>query len=56
MPGYKGKEYYAPVQTPDVNKLEKRFLGLTDIQIGLFSLPTLVIIGSVVLFLSLIHI
>ena len=50
MPGYKGKEYYAPVQTPDVNKLEKRFLGLTDIQIGLFSLPTLVIIGSVVLF------
>ena len=32
MPGYKGKEYYAPVQTPDVNKLEKRFLGLTDIQ------------------------
>ena len=50
MPGYKGKEYYAPVQTPDVNKLEKRFLGLTDIQIGLFSLPTIVIIGSVVLF------
>ena len=46
MPGYKGKEYYAPVQTPDVNKLEKRFLGLTDIQIGLFSLPTIVIIGS----------
>jgi len=41
---------YAPVQTRDVKKLEKRFLGLTDIQIGLFSLPTIVIIGSVVLF------
>ena len=49
MPGYKGKEYYAPVQTPDVNKLEKRFLGLTDIQIGLFSLPVFIALSSVVL-------
>ena len=49
MPGYKGKEYYAPVQTPDVNKLEKRFLGLTNVQIGLFSLPTFIAISSVVL-------
>jgi hypothetical protein len=50
MPEYKGKEYYAPAQTPEVNTLEKRFLGLTNVQIGLFSLPTIVIIGSVVLF------
>ena len=49
MPGYKGKEYYAPVQTPDVNTLEKRFLGLTDIQIGLFSLPAFIALSSVVL-------
>ena len=41
---------YAPVQTRDVNTIKKRFLGLTDIQIGLFSLPTIVIISSVVLF------
>ena len=33
-----------------INTLEKRFLGLTNVQIGLFSLPTIVIIGSVVLF------
>ena len=49
MPGYL-KELYAPAQTPEVNTLEKRFLGLTDVQIGLFSLPTLILIGSVVLF------
>jgi hypothetical protein len=49
MPGYKGKEYYAPEQNDKIDTLDKRFLGLTDIQIGLFSLPTLVIIGSVVL-------
>ena len=49
MPGYKGKEYYAPVQTPDVNKLEKRFLGLTNVQIGLFSLPAFIALSSVVL-------
>tara|TARA_B100001250_G_C19460636_1_gene640063 strand:- start:393 stop:650 length:258 start_codon:yes stop_codon:yes gene_type:complete len=49
MPGYKGKEYYAPVQTPDVKTLEKRFLGLTNVQIGLFSLPTFIALSSVVL-------
>ena len=49
MPGYL-HEKYAPTQTPEVNTLEKRFLGLTNVQIGLFSLPTIVIIGSVVLF------
>ena len=49
MPGYKGKEYYAPVQTPDVNTLEKRFLGLTNVQIGLFSLPVFIALSSVVL-------
>ena len=35
MPGYL-HEKYAPTQTPEVNTLEKRFLGLTDVQIGLF--------------------
>lgn len=41
---------YAPVQTRDVNTVKKRFLGLTDIQIGLFSLPTLIFLSSIVLF------
>ena len=48
MPGYK-LEKYAPVQTPDVNNLEKRFLGLTNVQIGLFSLPVFIALSSVVL-------
>jgi hypothetical protein len=48
MPGYK-LEKYAPVQTPDVNTLEKRFLGLTNVQIGLFSLPAFIALSSVVL-------
>ena len=48
MPGYK-LEKYAPAQTPEVNTLEKRFLGLTDIQIGLFSLPAFIVLSSVVL-------
>jgi hypothetical protein len=48
MPGYK-LEKYAPVQTPDVNTLEKRFLGLTNVQIGLFSLPAFIVLSSVVL-------
>jgi len=41
---------YAQVQTRDVNTVKKRFLGLTDIQIGLFSLPTLIFLSSIVLF------
>ncbi len=41
MPGYK-LEKYAPTQTPEVNTLEKRFLGLTNVQIGLFSLPAFI--------------
>ena len=49
MPDYKGKESYAPVQTPEVNTLEKRFLGLTNVQIGLFSLPAFIALSSVVL-------
>ena len=49
MPEYKGKEYYAPAQTPEVNTLEKRFLGLTNVQIGLFSLPAFIVLSSVVL-------
>jgi|TARA_R110000772_G_scaffold51565_2_gene118269 hypothetical protein len=48
MPGYK-LEKYAPVQTPEVNTLEKRFLGLTNVQIGLFSLPAFIVLSSVVL-------
>ena len=49
MPGYLGKELYAPTQTPEVNTLEKRFLGLTNVQIGLFSLPVFIALSSVVL-------
>ena len=49
MPEYKGKEYYAAAQTPEVNTLEKRFLGLTNVQIGLFSLPAFIALSSVVL-------
>ena len=48
MPGYK-LEKYAPTQTPEVNTLEKRFLGLTNVQIGLFSLQTFIALSSVVL-------
>ena len=49
MPGYPKYEKYAPTQTPEVNTLEKRFLGLTDVQIGLFSLPVFIALSSVVL-------
>jgi len=48
MPGYK-LEKYAPTQTPEINTLEKRFLGLTNVQIGLFSLPVFIALSSVVL-------
>ena len=48
MQGYK-LEKYAPTQTPEVNTLEKRFLGLTNVQIGLFSLPAFIALSSVVL-------
>ena len=49
MPGYKGKEYYAPEQNDKIDTLDKRFLGLTNVQIGLFSLPTFIALSSVVL-------
>ena len=49
MPGYHKLEKYAPTQTPEVNTLEKRFLGLTNVQIGLFSLPAFIVLSSVVL-------
>ena len=49
MPGYHKLEKYAPTQTPEVNTLEKRFLGLTNVQIGLFSLPAFIALSSVVL-------
>ena len=48
MPGYL-KELYAPTQTPEVNTLEKRFLGLTNVEIGLFRLPAFIALSSVVL-------
>ena len=49
MPGYKGKEYYAPEQNDKIDTLDKRFLGLTNVQIGLFSLPAFIVLSSVVL-------
>jgi len=49
MPDYKGKEYYAPEQNDKIDTLEKRFLGLTNVQIGLFSLPAFIVLSSVVL-------
>ena len=49
MPGYKGKEYYAPEQNDKIDTLDKRFLGLTNVQIGLFSLPVFIVLSSVVL-------
>ena len=49
MPGYPKYEKYAPTQTPEVNTLEKRFIGLTNVQIGLFSLPVFIALSSVVL-------
>jgi len=49
MPGYPKYEKYAPTQTPEVNTLEKRFLGLTNVQVGLFSLPVFIALSSVVL-------
>ncbi len=49
MPGYKGKEYYAPEQNDKIDTLDKRFLGLTNVQIGLFSLPAFIALSSVVL-------
>ena len=49
MPGYHKLEKYAPTQTPEVNTLEKRFLGLTNVQIGFFSLPAFIALSSVVL-------
>jgi hypothetical protein len=49
MPGYKGKESYAPEQNDKIDTLDKRFLGLTNVQIGLFSLPAFIALSSVVL-------
>ena len=51
MPGYKGKEYYAPEQNDKIDTLDKRFLGLTNVQVGLFTLPTIIIITPLVLVL-----
>ena len=42
MPGYKGKEYYAPEPTDEVDTLDKRFfMGLTRTQTGLIAPPVL---------------
>ena len=51
MPVYKGKEYYAPEQNDKIDTLDKRFLGLTNVQISLFALPTIIIITPLVLVL-----
>ena len=51
MPGYKGKESYAPEQTNKINTLDKRFLGLTDVQIGLFTVPAIIILATLILIL-----
>jgi len=51
MPDYKGKESYAPEQTDKINTLDKRFLGLTNVQISLFALPTIITITPLVLVL-----
>jgi hypothetical protein len=42
MPGYPKLEKYAPEQTESVDTLEKRFVGLTDTQIFLFSMPSVI--------------
>lgn len=49
MPGYKGKEYYAPAQDDKINTLDKRFIGLTNTQIGLFALPVTVTLTTLVI-------
>lgn len=42
MPGYKGKEYYAPEPTEEVDTLNKRFfMGLTRTQTGLIAPPVI---------------
>jgi hypothetical protein len=51
MPDYKGKEYYAPEQNDKIDTLDKRFLGLTNVQIGLFTLPALITLTTLILIL-----
>ena len=42
MPGYKGREYYAPEPTEKTDSLDKRFfMGLTKTQTGLIAPPVL---------------
>jgi hypothetical protein len=42
MPGYKGREYYAPQPTEETDTLDKRFfIGLTKTQTGLIAPPLL---------------
>jgi len=42
MPGYKGREYYAPEPTENTDSLDKRFfMGLTKTQTGLIAPPVL---------------
>ena len=42
MPGYKGREYYAPEPTEETDSLDKRFfMGLTKTQTGLIAPPVL---------------
>lgn len=51
MPDYKGKESYAPEQNDKIDTLDKRFLGLTNVQIGLFTLPALITLTTLILIL-----
>lgn len=51
MPGYKKQESYAPEQTDKINTLDKRFLGLTDVQIGLFTMPAIIVLATLILIL-----
>jgi len=51
MPGYKDEKYYAPEQNDKIDTLDKRFIGLSDTQIGLFALPTIVTLVPLIMIL-----
>ena len=51
MPGYPNFEKYAPERTENVDTLEKRFVGLTDTQIGLLAIPTITVFAIATLIL-----
>jgi len=51
MPDYKGKESYAPEQTDKINTLDKRFIELSGVKIRLFTIPTIVVLTTLILIL-----